>query len=45
MRRYVLGAGNRVLIVDLEDNPKGLSGNELFRSSDEIVETFVFSSS
>jgi hypothetical protein len=44
MRWYVLGAGNRVLIVDIEDNPKGLSRDELFRSGDEIVETFVFSS-
>ena len=45
MRWYVLGAGNRVLIVAIEDNPKGLSRDELFRSGDEIVETFVFSSS
>jgi len=45
MRWYILGAGNRVLIVDIEDNPKGLSRDELFRSGDEIVETFVFSSS
>ena len=44
MRWYVLGAGNRVLIVDIEDNPKGLSRDELFRSGDEIVETFAFSS-
>ena len=45
MRWYVLGAGNRVLIVDIEDSPKGLSRDELFRTGDEIVETFVFSSS
>jgi hypothetical protein len=45
MRWYVLGAGNRVLIVDIEDNPKGLSQDELFQSGDEIVETFEFASS
>ena len=45
MRWYILDAGNRVLIVDIEDNPKGLSRDELFRSGDEIVESFVFSSS
>ena len=45
MRWYVLGAGNRVLIVDIEDNPKGLSRDELFRSADEIVESFAFSPS
>jgi hypothetical protein len=45
MRWYVLGAGNHVLIVDIEDNPRGLSSDELFRIGDEIVETFVFSSS
>jgi hypothetical protein len=44
MRWYVLGAGNRVLIVDIEDNPDGLSRDELFRSGTEIVESFVFSS-
>jgi hypothetical protein len=43
MRWYLLGAGNRVLIVDIEDNPKGLSRDELFQSGDEIVETFAFS--
>jgi hypothetical protein len=45
MRWYVLGAGNRVLIVDIEDNPKGLSRDELFRSGTGIVESFVFSAS
>jgi len=44
MRWYVLGAGNRVLIVDIEDNPKGLARDELFRSGTEIVESFAFSS-
>jgi len=45
MRWYVLGAGNRVLIVDIEDNPKGLSQDDLFRGGTEIVESFVFSPS
>jgi len=45
MRWYILGAGNRVLIVDIEDNPKGLSRDALFRTGSEIVESFVFSSS
>jgi hypothetical protein len=44
MRWYVLDAGNRVLIVDIEDNPKGLSRDELFRSGTEIVDSMVFSS-
>jgi hypothetical protein len=42
MRWYVLGAGNRVLIVDIEDNPNGLSRDELFRTGDEIVGSMVF---
>ena len=45
MRWYVLGAGNRVLIVDIEDNPAGLTRDDLFRTGTEIVESFVFSSS
>jgi len=45
MRWYVLGAGNRVLIVDIEDNPKGLSRDDLFQSGSELVDGFVFSSS
>jgi hypothetical protein len=45
MRWYILDAGNRVLIVDIEDNPKGLSRDALVESGTEIVETFVFSSS
>jgi hypothetical protein len=44
MRWYVLGAGNRVLIVDIEDNPDGLSRDDLFRSGTEIVDSMVFSS-
>jgi len=44
MRWYVLSAGNRVLIVDVEDNPKGLSHDELFRNGDEVVGSMVFSS-
>ena len=43
MRWYLLEAGNRVLIVDIEDNPEGLSRGEMFRTADEIVETFAFS--
>ena len=31
MRWYVLGAGNRVLIVDIEDNPAVCAHDELFR--------------
>jgi hypothetical protein len=45
MRWYVLDAGNRVLIVDIEDNPKGLSRDDLFQSGTELVESFAFSSS
>ncbi len=45
MRWYVLGAGNRVLIVDIEDNPDGLSRDDLFQSGTEIVESFTFSPS
>jgi hypothetical protein len=45
MRWYVLDAGNRVLIVDIEDNPRGLSRDALFQTGTEIVETFAFSSS
>jgi hypothetical protein len=45
MRWYVLGAGNRVLIVDIEDNPEGLSRGELFRSGTDLVESFTFSTS
>ncbi|MDP9331658.1 MAG: hypothetical protein M3P11_13620 [Actinomycetota bacterium] len=45
MRWYVLDTGIRVLIVDIEDNPKGLSRDALFESGTEIVETFAFSSS
>ena len=44
MRWYVLGAGNRVIIVDIEDNPDGLSRDDLFRTGTEIVESMVFSS-
>ncbi len=43
MRWYVLGAGNQVLIVDIEDNPKGLSRDALFQAGTDIVETFTFS--
>lgn len=42
MRWYVLGAGNQVLVVDIEDNPKGLSRDELFRTGDQIVGSMVF---
>jgi hypothetical protein len=45
MRWYVLDAGNRVLIVDIEDNPDGLSRDDLFRSGTELVESFAFSPS
>ena len=44
MRWYVLGAGNQVLIVDIEDNPKGLTRGDLFRASTDIVDSMVFSS-
>ena len=44
MRWYVLESGNRVLIVDIEDNPDGLSRDDLFRSGTELVDSFVFSS-
>jgi hypothetical protein len=43
MRWFLLDAGNRVLIVDIEDNPKGLSRDALFETGTEIVESFVFS--
>ena len=45
MRWFVLDTGIRVLIVDIEDNQRGLSRDELFRRGTEIVESFVFSSS
>jgi hypothetical protein len=44
MRWYLLGSGNRVLIVDIEDIPDGLSRGDLFRTGSEIVESMVFSS-
>ena len=44
MRWYVLDSGNRVLIVDIEDNPEGLSRSELLKSGTQIVDSMVFSS-
>jgi hypothetical protein len=45
MRWYVLSTGNRVLVVDIEDNPRGLARDELYRSGTELVESFTFSTS
>ena len=45
MRWYILGSGDGVVIVNIEDNPKGLPKTSCLRTGGEIVESFVFSSS
>lgn len=43
MRWYILDSDDGVIILDLEDNPGGLSHDDLVRTGSEIAESYVFS--
>jgi hypothetical protein len=43
MRWYVLDSDQGVIIVDIENNPGGLSRDDLLRTSREIVDSLAFS--
>jgi hypothetical protein len=45
LRWFILDSEDGVIIVNLEDDPGGLSHEELMRAGGEIVESFAFSSS
>ena len=45
MRWYILDSDDGVIIVDIEDNPDGLSRDELLGTSADIVDSIAFSSS
>jgi hypothetical protein len=44
LRWFILDSADGVIIVDLEDNPGGLSHRELLHTGTEIVDSMVFSS-
>jgi hypothetical protein len=44
MRWYILDTGDSVMIVDIEDDPGGLSHDDLMRTGDEIVDSMTLSS-
>lgn len=44
MRWYILETEDGVIIVDLEDNPQGLSRAELLQTGGDIVDSVVFTS-
>jgi hypothetical protein len=43
MRWYILDSDQGVIIVDIENNPGGLSRDDLFRTGDRIVDSMTFS--
>jgi hypothetical protein len=44
MRWYILDSEDGVIIVDIEDNPGGLSRDDLYRTGGEIIDSLVFAS-
>jgi hypothetical protein len=44
MRWFVLDSDDGVLIVDIEDNPKGLSNDQLLETGGQIVDSLEFAS-
>ncbi len=43
MRLYILDSDDGVIVIDIDDGPKGLSHDELLRAGDEIVDSLAFS--